>query len=89
MTIFLEGELREAETDVETARFRVIPVPLERTVSFGAGTGGGPNAILEASVELERLWRGVEPCAAGIVTEGAVDCFGPLPLIMERIFERT
>ncbi|MFS4583635.1 agmatinase [Phaeobacter sp. C3_T13_0] len=89
MTYFLEGELSGAERDPATARFRVIPVPLERTVSYGAGTEGGPTAILQASVELERLYRGVEPCAAGIVTEEAVDCTGPLPAVMDRIAART
>jgi agmatinase len=89
MTPFLEGELSAAEQDAATARFRVIPVPLERTVSYGAGTAGGPAAILTASVELERLWRGTEPCAAGIVTEPAVDCTGPLPQVMDRIAART
>lgn len=86
---FLEGELSPAETDPATARFRVIPVPLERTVSYGGGTGGGPAAILAASVELERLWRGAEPCAAGIATESPVDCDGPLPGVMARIAART
>lgn len=87
--IFLEGELTEAETDPATAEFRVIPVPLERTVSFGGGTAGGPAAILSASAELERLWRGTEPCARGIATEGPVPCDGPLPQVMERIATRT
>lgn len=89
MTPFLDGELSAEEQTPETARFRVIPVPLERTVSYGAGTAGGPAALLEASVELERLWRGGEPCAAGIVTEEAVACDGPLPEVMERIAART
>ncbi|MBY6068890.1 agmatinase [Leisingera aquaemixtae] len=89
MTYFLEGELSDAERDPATARFRVIPVPLERTVSYGGGTEGGPEAILEASVELERLYRDAEPCAAGIVTQDAVDCTGPLPQVMERIAART
>lgn len=88
-TPFLDGELSAAEQDPATARFRVIPVPLERTVSYGSGTGGGPDAILAASVELERLWRGDEPCGAGIVTEPAVDCEGPLPEVMARIAGRT
>ncbi|KIC34190.1 agmatinase [Leisingera sp. ANG-M7] len=89
MTYFLEGELSDAERDPATARFRVIPVPLERTVSYGGGTEGGPEAILEASVELERLYRDAEPCSAGIVTEDAIDCTGPLPQVMERIAART
>ncbi|QDY71297.1 agmatinase [Qingshengfaniella alkalisoli] len=89
MRDFLDGELSADELDVTKARFRVIPVPLERTVSYGAGTGAGPEAILEASVELERLFRGAEPCAQGISTEDAVDCFGPLPEVMGRIANRT
>lgn len=89
MTYFLEGELSDTERAPENARFRVIPVPLERTVSYGAGTGLGPQAILEASVELERLYRGVEPCAKGIVTEDPVECSGPLPGVMEKIGTRT
>ncbi len=89
MTHFLEGELSPAERDPQTARFRVIPVPLERTVSYGAGTAGGPDAILEASVELERLFRGAEPCGQGIATEASVDCSGPLPQVMEAIAART
>jgi agmatinase len=89
MTDFLEGELSPAECNVDTAKFRVIPVPLERTVSYGSGTKGGPEAILNASTELERLHRGAEPCAAGIYTEAAVDCDGPLPEVMERIAART
>lgn len=88
-TEFLAGELTKAERDPATAKFRVIPVPLERTVSYGAGTAGGPAAILEASVELERLWRGAQPCAAGIVTEAALNCDGPLPEVMEAIAART
>ncbi|MGF1445038.1 MAG: agmatinase [Pikeienuella sp.] len=86
---FLASELTPAEAAPETARLRVIPVPLERTVSYGAGTAGGPAAILTASQELERLWRGAEPCAAGIHTEAAVACDGPLPEVMARIAGRT
>ncbi len=89
MIYFLEGELSPAERDAETAKFHVIPVPLERTVSYGAGTAKGPEAILEASVELERLWEGREPCAQGIATQAPVDCTGPLPDVMETIAERT
>ena len=40
---FLDSELSAAERDAAIARFRVIPVPLERTVSYGAGTAGGPG----------------------------------------------
>lgn len=89
MTPFLSGELSDAEQDIETARFRVIPMPLERTVSYGAGTAQGPAALLEASVELERLWRDREPCAAGIHTEAPVDCDGDMAEVMDRLAART
>ena len=35
------------------ADVRLLPVPVEKTVSYGTGTGGGPQAILEASFQLE------------------------------------
>lgn len=89
MTCFMQGELTAAERDVATAQFRVIPVPLERTVSYGGGTSGGPDAILAASVELERLFRGTEPCAKGIMTEPPISCFEALPQVMEQIAART
>lgn len=88
MSTFLDSELLDTERGPD-ARFRVIPVPLERTVSYGAGTSNGPDAIIAASDELERLSNGAEPCAQGIVTEAPVDCTGPLPEVMDRIAART
>ena len=88
MSIFLDSEL-SADERTEVAKFRVIPVPLERTVSYGSGTENGPEAIIEASNELERITVGKEPCAEGIFTEAPVDCTGDLPDVMERIAART
>ncbi len=88
MSIFLDSELTADERSQE-ALFRVIPVPLERTVSYGAGTALGPGAIIEASNELERLCQGIEPCAKGIFTEPALDCQGSLPEVMQRLAQRT
>lgn len=88
MTPFLDSELSAAER-AEDALFRIIPMPLERTVSYGAGTEAGPAAILEASNELERICNGGEPCARGIFTEAPVKCDGPLPDVMERLAKRT
>ncbi|MCE8539748.1 agmatinase [Ruegeria pomeroyi] len=88
MSIFLDSELTATERG-EDARFRIIPVPLERTVSYGAGTAGGPGAIIEASNELERITNGAEPCGQGIFTEPPLDCDGPLPEVMERLAQRT
>jgi agmatinase len=88
MSVFLDSELTQQER-ADTAQFRVIPVPLERTVSYGSGTANGPAAIIEASNELERICNGAEPCAAGIHTEPALDCTGDLPEVMERLAPRT
>ncbi len=88
MSIFLDSELTADERSQE-ALFRVIPVPLERTVSYGAGTALGPGAIIEASNELERLCQGIEPCAKGIFTEPAHDCQGSLPEELQRLAQRT
>ena len=58
----------------EAARFHVLPVPYEKTVSYGSGTAKGPAAILEASGQLER-WDGrSDPGAEGIYTWPAIDC---------------
>ena len=86
---FLDSELTDLERDEARAKFRIIPMPLERTVSYGSGTGKGPSAILEASDQLERLCFGIEPCQEGVFTETSVNCSGPLPDVMERLAERT
>ncbi len=88
MSIFLDSELTASER-TEDARFRVIPVPLERTVSYGSGTAKGPAAIIEASNELERITGHSEPCVEGIFTEEELDCDAALPEIMERLAQRT
>ncbi len=60
----------------EAARFHVLPVPYEKTVSYGGGTAKGPAAIIAASDQLER-WDGTsDPGAEGIYTWPAIDCRG-------------
>jgi agmatinase len=62
--------------------FHVIPAPIERTVSYGAGTADGPGAILSASEQLE-LFDGIDvPLEHGIFTWPAVDTDGDT----ERVF---
>jgi len=72
---FLEEGARSAR---ETARVAVLPVPWEATVSWGAGAGAGPSAILAASVQLElRNERtGAEPFRAGVWTDEPLDLAG-------------
>ncbi len=90
MTIFLDSELSSEERDADTAKYVIIPAPLERTVSYGSGTKDGPAAIIRASNQLERYYKGDEPCAAGVTTQPPIDCkTASLPEIMERLAART
>ena len=43
----------ETENTLEKSRVVVLPVPYERTVSYGVGTRNGPAAIIEASHYVE------------------------------------
>jgi len=69
----------------EEARFHVLPVPWERTVSYGGGTAAGPSAILAASWQLE-AWDGHSiPGKEGIFTHPPVDTAGEPPEVLGRI----
>lgn len=58
-----------------SARYHVIPVPYEATVSYGCGTSKGPEAIIEASRQLETIIEGAgEPGIYGIHTAAPLDC---------------
>ncbi|HDP98960.1 MAG TPA: agmatinase [bacterium] len=56
--------------DYQSAKIVIIPVPLERSTSYLAGTAGGPAAIIEASqnVELYDIELNSEPFRQGIHT---------------------
>lgn len=80
---FLASEYPQSSP--EKARFHIIPVPLERSVSYGSGTSRGPAALLEASQQLE-AWDGISaPGTLGFHTQEQVDCSGSIDLIQERI----
>ena len=67
------------------ARFHVIPVPYEATVSYAGGTAHGPEAILDASDQLE-LYDGTSfPGEQGIFTQQPVDCSGTPEEVMNRV----
>jgi agmatinase len=73
-TRFMDTEIAELAPD--KARFHVLPVPYEKTVSYGHGTALGPGSIIAASGQLER-WDGAsDPGAEGIYTWPAIDCSG-------------
>lgn len=80
---FLASEFPPAAP--EAARFHIIPAPYEASVSYGHGTGGGPQAILAASQQLE-AWDGASaPGEMGLYTAPAVDCRGAPEEVLARI----
>jgi agmatinase len=64
------GLLEADASDYETSRVAVLPVPFERTTSYGKGTTAGPAAILRASQAMELYDEELdgEPYAQGIAT---------------------
>lgn len=69
----------------DRALFHVIPVPFEISVSYGTGTALGPDAILEASAQLELFTGRNIPAEHGIYTAPAVDCSGPCETTLKEI----
>jgi agmatinase len=82
---FLGSELQDNENKEESSRFHFIPCPLEKTVSYGPGTAGGPDAIIQASHELERS----PICEAGIFTQQPIDCSRKHIECLDELKQRT
>ena len=87
--VFLNSELSENERNKIKAKFHILPVPLEKTVSSGTGTSRGPEAILSASNELERYTGKSEPCLDGIYTYPIMDCDKPINQVIKNIRKIT
>ena len=64
------GLLSPEQSAYATSRVAVLPVPFERTVSYGRGTANGPAAILRASQSMELYDEelGGETAEIGIAT---------------------
>jgi len=87
--IFLKSELSDNEKNKDFSKFDIIPVPLEKTVSYGKGTSMGPQAIIEASNELERYTGKSEPCLDGIYTHPFLDCNKPIDIVINELQKLT
>lgn len=64
------GLLEPESSEYESSRVTILPVPFERTTSYGKGTSSGPAAIIRASQSME-LWDeelGSEAYTLGIHT---------------------
>tara|TARA_R110002050_G_scaffold57423_5_gene129401 strand:+ start:332704 stop:333582 length:879 start_codon:yes stop_codon:yes gene_type:complete len=85
--IFLGSEIDQPEP--EKAFFHVLPVPYEKSVSYGGGTALGPKAILKASWQLEE-WDGKsKPCDDGIYTCPTIDCTVDPEQVIDNIAAAT
>lgn len=71
--------LPPALRDRDKSRYHVIPAPLEATVSYGKGTARGPQAILNASYQIELFDGKSIPARAGVFTQAAVPVSGKSP----------
>ncbi len=67
-------ELDIPPSSYEDARIHIIPVEMEKSVSYGGGTAAGPRAILEASLQLEAFDGRVVPGQAGMYTHEPLQC---------------
>jgi agmatinase len=87
MPAFLGSEI--GKSDPAVSLFHVIPVPYEKTVSYGLGTNRGPAAILEASWYLEAFDGAAIPAEKGIYTCDPVDCRGGPEEVLSGIEKST
>ncbi len=79
--------LDESCSRFETARIVILPLPLEQTTSYRAGTKDGPAAIIQASryVEIMDEEKGDSPALRGIHTLPALEprASGPVESLEE------
>jgi agmatinase len=82
------GGTTPTTTDFEHARVVILPVPLDRTTSYVAGTRNGPHEILVASSHME-LWdeeTATDVHGIGIVTLPEMECpFGTMDEVIDEI----
>lgn len=83
---FLASELGQVNPD--QALFHVIPVPYEKTVTYGTGTRKGPAAILEASQQLELYDGKGIPAEKGIYTDTVHLCGGEEDAVLDALAVR-
>lgn len=85
--VFLGSEFEHPAFD--DALFHILPVPYEKSVSYGGGTRLGPASILEASWQLE-TWDGKSnPSTLGIHTHPPVNCEVDAEQVIDNIAEAT
>lgn len=80
----------EDESRYESSPYVILPVPYEGTVTYGAGTAYGPNAIIEASREVELFddELEIEPYKVGIHTLAPLETTSRGPEAQNEIIYR-
>ncbi len=71
------------------ALFHILPVPLEKTVSYLGGTQHGPQALLEASCQLELFDGRSIPAEYGIYTADPLDCSPAIEEVLKDLQEKV
>ena len=81
-------------SEYESSKAAVLPIPYDGTVSYGAGTRNGPEAIIAASAQVETYDHDfkIEPCRIGIATLEGIgpEASGPETMMdaIEKVAER-
>jgi len=85
------GGIEENYSNYEDSYFVVLPVPLEKTVSYKGGTSLGPKAIINASQNMELFDEEffVSPCTLGINTKNEINCNQAMEKVMLEIEEES
>lgn len=83
---FLESDMEPPLP--ENAKFHILPVPYEKSTSYGEGTFRGPSAILNASQQLELFDGHSIPAEEGIYTHMPVECDLPEETVLADIAEQ-
>ncbi len=85
------GGLEENFSNYSNSFFVVLPVPLEKTVSYKGGTSLGPKAIINASQNMELFDEEffVSTCNLGIHTKNEINCNQKMEKVMRDIEEES
>ena len=78
-------------SSLENSKFVILPVPYEQTTTYIAGTRGGPNAIINASAQVELYDEelGFEAYTKGICTLGDLQITSLGPEKMNNLIYQT
>lgn len=85
------GGLEEDFSNYKNSYFVVLPVPLEKTVSYKGGTSLGPRAMINASQNMELFDEEffVSTCTLGIHTKNEINCNQAMEKVMLEIEEES